>query len=213
MLNKPYSGRIVITAIQPLLQPPALFNSTKTQIPCILVFLFYIHRATTWEELLHSPSNLFVMRLVFPLLCTLFLSFSQAPHPGDRFINPTGTYLLKIPGGNHRATGRSGEIKVLLLNKDSVAVDFVLSIGEPDYQTGRFTDTLPYKSNRALYRPFPDATCTIAISFQEFSAETSQWLKDVNSDCGLGKGIMISALFEKYSSEPPFFNKTSSSTK
>jgi hypothetical protein len=146
------------------------------------------------------------------LLITIFAlwgsSFSPHPLSGD-FIDPTGTYILKGDLNGNRITGHSGEIRVQLLTTRTVALSFFISKGYPGYESGSFTDTLAYDENIATYRPVNDSDCNILFLFDRKNAEIQQVYKDPHCTCGFEKGILVSTIFEKYSSSPPIIQDLS----
>ena len=146
------------------------------------------------------------MRGLFMLSAILFnqLDFSASPRIAiHSFIDPTGTYILKGTVKKNTITGHSGEIRVKLLQGNRIALCFYINSGYPDYASGAFMDTLVYEDNLAKYNPVQDHACFILFCFSLKSAETEQILTDPHSSCGFGHGVMVSAIFEKYSSDTP----------
>jgi hypothetical protein len=126
------------------------------------------------------------------------------------FIDPTGTYILKGATEKNKVVGHSGEIRVKLLGQDRVAMCFYINSGYPGYKSGSFLDTLLYNDeNEAVYTPPADPGCAFLFYFRATSAETIQVYSDPGSGCGFGKGVMISALFPKYSGETPIIQDMS----
>lgn len=148
------------------------------------------------------------MKSIVLLLAVACLSFSPGNPPDiEEFIDPTGTYVLRSISERNKVNGHTGEIKVRLLNGDSIAISFVVSSGAPSYRTASIIDTLRYQFNRVIYKPFPNANCGVVIVFHNDRAETRQSFRDPGDDCGFGKDVMVSAFFEKYSDEPPYIRK------
>ena len=139
-------------------------------------------------------------------LITIFFlwgSFFPKHRIPEHFIDPTGTYILKGDRDGNRITGHSGEIRVRLLSVTSVALSFYISKGYPGYESGSFIDTLAYDENLAVYHPATDGDCKILFLFDPKNAEIQQVYNDPHCTCGFGKGILVSAVFQKYSSSPP----------
>lgn len=120
-----------------------------------------------------------------------------------KFIDPTGTYILKGETRKNRIVSHSGEIRIKLLDSQTVAMSFFICKGYPGYEKGSFVDTLAYENNRVLYHPAQDGGCTVSFWFDGESASTEQYFTDPTSPCGFAKGVMIAASFEKKSSETP----------
>lgn len=137
----------------------------------------------------------------------IFLSFllGSAGITGSspNFINPTGTYLLKGIVKNRQIVSHYGELRVRLLDSNTMAIAFYINKGYPNYEWGALMDTLPYQDNRAVYKPSNDTTCAIYFAFDLRSAEVSQVLTNPRSACGFRPGVIIPAIFEKTSSDVP----------
>lgn len=140
--------------------------------------------------------------LRLPILI-LFALTSPAAFAQKPFVDPTGTYTLKGDIARHRIIGHSGEIRVKLLGSGKVAVSFYINKGYPDYSAGSFTDTLSYKQNVARWTPTDHPDYTILISFSPKEAETMQLFDGEEPRSSFGQNVMVSAVFEKSSSEVP----------
>lgn len=149
------------------------------------------------------------MKALLIIIFTFWKSFFPGQSLPDGFVDPTGTYILKGDHKGNRITGHSGEIRVRLLTERTVALSFYISNGYPDYESGSFEDTLAYDENLAVYHPAKDGDCTILFLFNQHNAEIQQVYEDPHCTCGFGKGIMISTIFEKYSSSPPMIQDLS----
>jgi hypothetical protein len=126
-----------------------------------------------------------------------------------KFVDPTGTYVLKGEITKNKIMGHSGEIRVKLLESSKVAVSFYINKGYPDYAAGSFTDTLLYRENEARWTPsaFPDYT--ILIAFKPRAAETMQLFDGEEPRSSFGQGVMVSAVFEKSSDDEPIIQDLS----
>lgn len=123
--------------------------------------------------------------------------------PTQVFIDPTGTYVLRGAIKKNKVIGHSGEIRVQLLDSFSVAVCFYISKGYPGYESGSFTDTLPYNENQVHYIPPATPDCKIVLDFQPRSVEIMQVYSDPHCRCGFNEGVLVSTTFRKSSSERP----------
>ncbi|MBS1918179.1 MAG: hypothetical protein JST87_18060 [Bacteroidetes bacterium] len=118
------------------------------------------------------------------------------------FIDPTGTYTLKGDVKNNRIMTTSGEIRVLMIDSENIAIYFFIAKGYPGYESASFTDTLHYTENKVEYKISSDADCSIMFSFRHGEAEITQTYSDPQG-CDFGKGILTSSVFEKSSAEKP----------
>ena len=146
------------------------------------------------------------------LLPFLFLGM-QSPHtstparlPSDEaltFINPTGTYILKGDVKKNNITGHFGELRVRLLDSQTVAFCFYLSSGFPDYAAAAMLDTLRYEDNSIHCRPGRDSTCSLILYFSARSVELMKVFTDPATGCGFAPGVIVPATLQKTSSEIP----------
>jgi hypothetical protein len=144
------------------------------------------------------------MRSVFLLSFLALYAQPHSPVDAATFINPTGTYLLKGEIRKNNITGHFGEIRVRLLDSQTVAFCFYISSGYPDYASGAAIDTLQYEDNNVVhYRPARDSTCFLVLTFGVRSVEIMEVLTDPHSGCGFSPGILVPATFQKVSSETP----------
>ncbi len=149
-----------------------------------------------------------VMKSLF-IIAALISAISFSSHPTN-FIDPTGTYILKGKVQKNEIVTHSGELRVKLLNKNKVALSFFISKGYPGYEFGSFTDTVSYDETFATYRSTRDKDCNIVFFFSPTSAETQLVYSDPHCSCGFAKGVMISTVFEKKSSDEPVIQDLSS---
>jgi hypothetical protein len=138
----------------------------------------------------------FALLLIFALLSRV----APAQKP---FVDPTGTYTLKGDIARHRIIGHSGEIRVKLLGSRQVALSFYINKGYPDYSAGSFTDTVSYAENMARWTPPDHPEYTLIISFSAKEAETMQLFDGEEPRSSFGEDVMVSAVFEKSSSDVP----------
>ncbi len=138
------------------------------------------------------------------LLLLLMIPAYSNLNTGTAFIDPTGTYILKGNVEKNRIVSHSGEIRVKLLSRNSVAIAFYITKGYPDYESLSFVDTLMYDDDHYVrYKPSPTADCTLLFSFSNRNAEIQQIYSDPVSGCGFGNGVLISTVFKKFSNERP----------
>jgi hypothetical protein len=144
-------------------------------------------------------------------LSLLFFIFLYAPTPGAlTFINPTGTYILKGEIKKNNIIGHYGELRVRLLDSQTVAFCFYLSRGYPDYAAAAIIDTLKYEENAIHYRPKLDSACFLVLTFGVRSVDLMKVYSDSHSGCGFTPGVIVPATFEKTSSEVPVIQDLSS---
>jgi hypothetical protein len=136
-------------------------------------------------------------------------SRQTSPATFNDFVDPTGTYILKGSVAKNRVMGHSGEIRVKLLDPGRVAVSFYINRGYPDYEAGSFTDTLPYTTNQARWTPSEDPGYTVVFSFKPRAAETIQLFSGNEARSDFADGVMVSAVFLKYSDAAPIIQDLS----
>jgi hypothetical protein len=144
------------------------------------------------------------------LFLPLFLLMGGLHIVDPDFINPTGTYLLKGEVKNSKIIGHYGELRVRLLDTNTIALTFYVNKGYPNYEYGSLMDTLHYLDNRAVYQPANDSACAVYFAFALRSVEVYQALTDPHSGCGFRPGVMIPAVLEKTSSDVPVVQDLSS---
>jgi hypothetical protein len=147
--------------------------------------------------------------LILSIIIWSRLPFSPTIADPVKFVDPTGTYLLKGEITKNRIMGHSGEIRVKLLTSGKVAVSFYINKGYPDYAVGSFTDTLRYEENEARWTPSTFPGYTILIAFKPRAAETMQLFEGEEPRSSFGQGVMVSALFEKSSDDEPIIQDLS----
>jgi hypothetical protein len=137
------------------------------------------------------------------LFLSLFFLTKGLSNDDPEFINPTGTYLEKGEVKNSKIIGHYGELRVRLLDTNTVALSYYANKGYPNYEFGSFIDTLHYADNRAIYKPVNDSACAIYFAFESRSVEVIKVLTDPRSGCGFGPGVMIPVMLQKTSSDVP----------
>jgi hypothetical protein len=141
------------------------------------------------------------MKILFLLSVLLLTRASSTDDPA--FIDPTGTYLLKGEVKNNVIVGYSGELRIRLLNRHTVALCLYLNKGYPGYESGALVDTLGYKDNKVVYIPTADSSCSVYFSFDKRTVEIFKFLTDPHSGCGFRPGVLVPSIFQKTSSEIP----------
>jgi hypothetical protein len=119
------------------------------------------------------------------------------------FVDPTGTYILKGNVKKNNITGHFGELRVHMLDSQTVAFCFYLSSGYPDYSAATMLDTLYYEDNSIHLQPKHDSTCSLVLTFTAHSADLMKVYRDPASSCGFAPGVIIPATLHKISSEVP----------
>lgn len=137
-------------------------------------------------------------------LSLLLIIFLYSLIPGvPTFINPTGTYILKGEIKKNNIIGPYGELRVRLLDSQTVAFCFYLSRGYPDYTAAAIIDTLKYEDNAIHYQPKLDSACFLVLTFGARSVELMKVYSDSHSGCGFTPGVIVPVTFDKTSSEVP----------
>jgi hypothetical protein len=144
------------------------------------------------------------------LYLSLFLFGGGLLTDSPAFIDPTGTYLLKGEVKDSKIVGHYGELRVRLLDSNSIALSFYVNKGYPNYEYGSLMDTLRYEDNHATFKPANDSSCAIYFAFELWSVAISQALTDPRSGCGFRPGVLIPAVFGKTSSDVPVIQDLSS---
>jgi hypothetical protein len=119
------------------------------------------------------------------------------------FIDPTGTYLLKGEVKKNKIVGHSGELRIRLLNVNTVAMCLYLNKGDPGYESGFLLDTLRYENDHFVYVPADDTSCAIYFVFTLKSVEIDRISSNPQRECGFRPGILEPAIFEKISADIP----------
>jgi hypothetical protein len=123
---------------------------------------------------------------------------------GLTFINPTGTYILKGDVKKNNITGHFGELRVRLLDSQTVAFCFFLSSGYPGYAAATMLDTLQYEEDNSIhYRPKRDSTCSLVLIFSARSVELMTVFTDPATSCGFAPGSIVPTTLQKTSAEIP----------
>ncbi len=136
----------------------------------------------------------------------LFLAISayvHFAHEVPAFIDPTGTYILKGDIKKNNIKGHFGELRVRLLDSQTVAFCFYINDGYPDYASGAMVDTLKYVDNRIIYKPAGDSGCSLFLYFHLNNVELMEVYSDPHSGCGFAPGVLTPAVFVKKSAEIP----------
>lgn len=139
-------------------------------------------------------------------LLSFLLFCIQPKHPSadaPNFIDPTGTYTLKGNVKNNNITGHFGELRVHLLDSQTVAFCFYLSSGYPNYAAATILDTLEYNNNLIKFRPKGDSSCSLILMFSARSVELMKVYHDPSTGCGFTPGIIVPVTLHKTSSEVP----------
>lgn len=120
-------------------------------------------------------------------------------------INPTGTYVLNknVDRNADKIFSYFGDCQVIQINKDSIIINFFVSMGEPSYNSGSFIDTLEYKNNYAEYKIDEDPSCIIRITFEKNRIYFDQEASNPNFACGFGHAVSINDFYYKTSSKTP----------
>jgi hypothetical protein len=148
-------------------------------------------------------------RLVMKSLFLLLLLNTLLPGKSPSFIDPTGTYILKGEIKKNRIVGHYGELRVRLLDPETVVFCFYLNGGYPDYASVSLMDTSRYDDNRLLYKTSKDTSCSLLLLFNARDVELIEIYSDPQNGCGYGPGLLAPAIFDKKSSEIPIIQDLS----
>ena len=132
----------------------------------------------------------------------------MTPHVQPHGIDPTGTYILKGDTKNNLVINSSGEIRIKLLVDGRVAFCLYVTAGYPAETSVSLLDTVVYDDNTVRYNPSGDAGCTLVFSFSPHAVELSETYGDEHG-CSFGRGALVPAVFDKYSSQVPIIKDLS----
>jgi hypothetical protein len=127
----------------------------------------------------------------------------QPPTP----LDPTGTYELvsDAKDSTEEGAGLFGEVRVVLLGDNRIAVGFAMNIGPPSFNSGGFVDTLEFRDSVAVFRDREsDSSCTITLSFAKESVRLTEHADFSDGGCGFGHGVTADGYFRKSSSVHPY---------
>lgn len=101
------------------------------------------------------------------------------------------------------AFGYYGDMRVKLIDRNKVVIDWNLNIGAPSYDNGVINDTLAYQNNKAVYKSEEDSTCRIDFIFYKNKVVVTEKTADYNSGCGFGHGVVGNGTYRKISGRVP----------
>jgi hypothetical protein len=122
------------------------------------------------------------------------------------FINPTGTYKLnskaKVKDGD--TYGNFGEIRVKLLDSNSIVMSFFTCKGAPSYNSGSFIDTLTYDNNSCTFRDKEDTAkaCKVVFTFTQKQIDLNETANYEYGTCW-GHGVFAYGSFRKTGTKTP----------
>ncbi|GAA4301911.1 hypothetical protein [Nibribacter koreensis] len=118
-------------------------------------------------------------------------------------INPTGSYVLKAKELEGGEKGPHGELQVKLLDKNTAAISFFLTVGYPSYNSGSFVDTLTYQEGKIVYsyQEEGEPKCSVTFTFTDSQVSMKQAGSDM--ECGFGNGVYADVSMTKTSSGIP----------
>ncbi|MFD2247843.1 hypothetical protein [Pontibacter ruber] len=124
----------------------------------------------------------------------------------DKYLDPTGSYILRGKKLKEGEKGSYGELHVKLISKDRLAISFYYDKGYPSYNSGSFVDTLEYNYNRAVYiynEAFDPSDCKLTFTFEKKAVVIKHEASNYNYSCGFGTGVIANTVMKKSSSKVP----------
>ncbi len=145
------------------------------------------------------------MKLFFLLIFLALINVYSSPVISKGYLNPTGTYYLdgKAIKRDGEIYGYFGEIRIKLIDSSKVAMSFYVCKGAPSYNSGSFSDTLNYFSEKVIYIPDDDSTCIITFQFKKQGINVTQSQDDLNFGCGFGHGVFADGYYKRISKKTP----------
>ena len=124
------------------------------------------------------------------------------------FIDPTGSYKMRLnthtEGEN--AYGYYGDMRVKMLTRSKIVIDWDMNTGAPSYSGGGINDTLVYFKNKAVFKTREDSTCKIEFQFFTNKVIVKEKTADYNWGCGFGHGVVGNGTYKKVSKRVPKIN-------
>jgi hypothetical protein len=140
--------------------------------------------------------------LALALILVTVLSYGQ-----NSYVNPTGSYILKGKKLKNDERANHGEVHVILIDNNRLAISFYYNKGYPSYNSGSFVDTLDYVDNKAVYTydepERPTSDCKLTFTFHNKKVAIIHEAEDYNYSCGFGMGVVASGIMLKTSAKVP----------
>jgi hypothetical protein len=130
---------------------------------------------------------------------TIIVLHTLAQEHTDRlsFVNPTGTYVLKGKKSRDEIKGQFAEIRVKLLDHQTVALSSYFNKGYPDYSVEAFLDTLSYSYNACAFVHERDPYCKIIFQFSNSEVQLLYVFPDNGHQCIFSPGAIVTGKIEK----------------
>jgi hypothetical protein len=122
-------------------------------------------------------------------------------------LDPTGSYefVSDARDSTNDDSGVFGEVRVILLGDERIAVGFAMNIGALSFNSGGFVDTLEFRDSIAVFRDREsDSSCTITLSIAKDSVRLTEHTDLPDGGCGFGHGVVADGSFRKGSSVRPY---------
>jgi hypothetical protein len=113
------------------------------------------------------------------------------------FVNPTGTYILKGKKSGNEIRGPFAEVRVKLLDEETIALSSYFNTGFPDYHSESFLDTLSYVFNSAKFTHNRDRYCKIVFRFSNADVDLLYVFPDNGHTCIFNHGTIATGKIEK----------------
>jgi hypothetical protein len=138
-----------------------------------------------------------VFFIIPALVITVIEIFGQGQAEKLSFINPTGTYILKGKKIGNEIRGQFAEIRVKLIDPETIAVSTYFNTGFPRYNSESFLDTLAYSYNSSIFIHNRDEHCKIVFRFSNAEVELLYVFPDNGHACIFGHGTIATGKIEK----------------
>lgn len=115
-------------------------------------------------------------------------------------VDPTGTYYMdntKTDSSTGEVYGYSGSIDVIRYKDEWIIMCFFVCKGAPSYNMGEFYDTIPYKTNTALYTTAFDTSCRITFLFSQKGVKVTEETANFNCGCAFGHAVIADGFYIK----------------
>lgn len=130
-------------------------------------------------------------------------SLAQDQAEKSVFINPTGTYILKGKKSGKEIRGNFAEIRVKLLDHQTIALSSYFNRGYPEYSSEAFLDTLPYTFNTSSFIHDVDPYCKIVFRFTNADVELLYVFPDNGHNCVFSNStIAVGKIDKSYDAVP-----------
>ncbi len=180
-----------------LLSRDAYFKQTKAAVKRNTK-----QKGTDVQMMMHDKNAAFVKTRVLALMAVQNVAYA----PENYKVNPTGFYSLdsETEKRNGETYGRFGDIKVKLLSKDKVIVNFFVCRGAPSYNMGMLSDTLSLMNNHVTFQNKEvENGCTVTFYFYKRGIFVQDVRTDNDPTCYFGHAVYADGFYKRMSSKVP----------